>query len=449
MKAVLVEGNLNKWIWTLSWPMLIGFISLSSVPLVDVMLVSELGSLHRAMISLILPLTLIAMGLPVGLNIALSSLLAGYIGKQQSQKIGPLFTFGVTCAFFMALLIAVFVTCFDEAIYRFLGVVDQEGLDLLSSYFIPWIWGWCPLVAVVSINSIFRAQGLARPISSIMFFAAIFHILADLFFIRGWGTFGRLGMAGAGWAEVVTGIGTIIYSFFWQKRLSMLKYWKWQKPENSEIYRLFKQALGASFAYILPVTAQMLTQHYLVRIDITALSVYGAITRLEVVGTMPVMAVSSALTPIIAQNRGAKRFERCWKAILRGILYAGFLGVFYVLLLHCFQDYAAYIFNIQAHEKQLFKSMLNILLPSWLLWAVALVPLGSFYGFERSIWVLKVGFVRLFILFFLLQTSALESLEIVQKVNLSQLVYTCAVAIGVYKIFSLCQARDDPKEVEP
>lgn len=435
MKALLIQGNLSRWLWTLSWPMLIGFISLSSVPLVDVILVSKLGELPRAMISLILPLTLVAMGLPIGLNVALSTLLARHIGEGQTHKIGPLFTFAVSSVFLLACGSATLVSLFYTEIFHLLGVYQEEGIQLLKEYFIPWIWGWCPLTVVVSINAIFRAQGLPRPISAIMFFAALIHIVADLVLIEGWGFIPALGISGAGWAEVITGLGALIYSFFWQKKLGVLKYWKWKRPDIADIKILSSQALAASFAYVLPVAAQIMVQRALVQVDITALSIYGAVARLEVIGTMPVMSISSALTPLIAQNRGAGALSRCKKAVRVALFYGCLLSLIYVSLLHLFTPYAASLFHIQGSEQLLFQSMLTVLTPAWLLWGLCFVPLGCFYGSERSGYVVQTALVRLTSLFVFLQFAENKDLEIIRMMTFTQVVYALAVLGYLYAVF--------------
>lgn len=435
MKALLIQGSISKWIWTLAWPMLIGFLSLASVPLIDVILLSKLGIHHQAMISLILPMTLVAIGLPAGLNIALSSQLARYIGEGKQQKIGPVFTFACMSMVLLSVLVALFVTFSGNFIYELLGAQTEESFALLTDYFVPWIWGWCLVALVVSINAIFRCQGLTRPVSAIMIFNAAIHIIADLILIDGMGDFKGWGMSGAGWAEVITGWLTLLFSFYYQKRLNTLQYWQLKKAPLRDLLLLLQQMLASTFAYILPVASQILLQRALVSASLEALSVYGAMARIETVGTMTIMSISSALPALVAQNKGAGFVDRCRQAFLKGIMYGTFFGVAYVIFIYLTKDFSCQIFHIQGGQKALFENMLQFFFPAWLLWGITLVPLGGFYGLGRSQWVLLIGFVRLVFLFVFLQLGTFGPLTIIGAQTLLQGLHALLVFYGLWKLW--------------
>jgi hypothetical protein len=81
--------------------------------------------------------------------------------------------------------------------------------------------------------------------------------------------------------------------------------------------------------------------------------------------------------------------------------------------------------------------MIDLLIPVWLLWAAAFVPLGSFYALSRSGWVFKMALLRLVVLFFLLKffASAAEPLGIIQILVVSQMIYLFAVIYSLKRLW--------------
>ncbi|MFA0411785.1 MATE family efflux transporter, partial [Vibrio splendidus] len=77
--------SLGRQLYTMTWPMLFGVLSLMSFQLVDSAFIGQLGVLPLAVQGFTLPIQMIIIGIQVGLGIATTAVIARAIGANETR----------------------------------------------------------------------------------------------------------------------------------------------------------------------------------------------------------------------------------------------------------------------------------------------------------------------------------------------------------------------------
>ncbi len=79
------QPTLAKQLFTMTWPMLFGVLSLMSFQLVDSAFIGQLGVLPLAAQGFTLPLQMVIIGIQVGLGIATTAVISKALGANESR----------------------------------------------------------------------------------------------------------------------------------------------------------------------------------------------------------------------------------------------------------------------------------------------------------------------------------------------------------------------------
>ena len=87
------------------------------------------------------------------------------------------------------------------------------------------------------------------------------------------------------------------------------------RPEPAAFAEIAKQVAPTSFAFLVMILAGFIIQYALKGFGEHAVAGYGIAIRLEQILLLPVLGVTNALLPIVAQNYGAGHYARVRKAV--------------------------------------------------------------------------------------------------------------------------------------
>ncbi len=130
--------SLGRQLYTMTWPMLFGVLSLMSFQLVDSAFIGQLGVLPLAVQGFTLPIQMIIIGVQVGLGIATTAVIARAIGANEiryAKQLGGL----------VVAMGSISVALFSVIIYLLRGPILQlldappTVLPIIDSYWIYWL----------------------------------------------------------------------------------------------------------------------------------------------------------------------------------------------------------------------------------------------------------------------------------------------------------------------
>ena len=297
-------------------PMIAGILAMMAFGATDTWFLSLLGTDALAAISFTFPVTYTVMNLSIGMGIATSVMLARVIGRRQAETARRTCT---DCLYFSVLVVAVLAMAelsTIDPLFRALGATELT-LPLIHDYMVIWYLSIGLLVIPMVGNAAIRATGDTRWPSLMMIASGLLNAVLDPLLIFGIGPFPRLEMQGAALATAISWLIAFILAFWLlEKREHLLTR---ELPARAELLatwkRLIRIGTPVSIANMLTPISIMLVTALIARESEIAVAGYGAGARIESFAIVIALAMTSTLSPFMAQNLGANQLLRARAAL--------------------------------------------------------------------------------------------------------------------------------------
>lgn len=315
---VIISGSTWAAIWHMSWPLLLNMATISLASFADVWVAGRLGSDTQAAIGICGQIAFLMLMLAVALSAGTTALVSRFWGAGDIKGA----TEAARHSLFFASIFGT-ITCLSGLLasrifLRMLGAspqVEELGwaylkVDLISQ--IPFTILWVA-------NSIFRAKGNARvPMLTWMLMTVLITSL-DIFFCLGPP---RLGIMGIGLSWLVAGSFGAALSLFLLSRSELKGCLNFKEAVKNGmprewLRRIMTIGLPACIQDVAWVGGNFLLLFILAHTkDPTSAQASWAVgLRLEeMIGGMPIYALSMAVGTIVGQNLGAQKPDRAEKA---------------------------------------------------------------------------------------------------------------------------------------
>lgn len=327
-KRDLTHGSVRYQLIRLAGPLVFGIIALISVGIVDAYFLGQLGTEPLAAISFAFPVSFAITSLAIGLSAGTGSVLSRSIGRKDRSRTKRLATDSLVLALLLSVVVAVIGYLTIRPLFSLVGA-EGRILDLIEAYMAIWYLSFPLLVLAQVANNILRANGDALVPSGLMIGSAIVTILLDPLFIFGGFGIPGMGIEGAAWALVagrifipLVAIPVLIFrdrilDFILPNLTDMLDSWR-------EILRIgLPAALGNA---VNPIGISIVTAMLAVY-GAETVAGFGVATRLESFASIPMLALSGSIGPLVGQNWGAGKFDRVREAIRFAMLICFVWGV--------------------------------------------------------------------------------------------------------------------------
>lgn len=320
----MLNAPIPSTLWSMTWPMIFGVLTLLSFNLVDTFFISLLGTESLAAIGFTFPVTFTIISLTIGLGIGTSAVIARKLGADDYEEARHCGSSALWLAASLVALLALFGFLFSQPIFSMLGA-SAEIQPLINQYMNIWFAGAVFLVLPMVGNSILRAAGDTKTPSLIMAAGGLTNAILDPILIFGWGPIPAMGMQGAAYASVsswLIGFTAIIYLLVWRNKLidplppSVKEFIKYAR-------QLMKIGLPAASANMLTPIAMGILTAIVATHGAPAVAAFGAGARIESIASVVILALSMALPPFISQNFGAgkiRRVQEAYKTALQFVL---------------------------------------------------------------------------------------------------------------------------------
>jgi Na+-driven multidrug efflux pump len=215
--------------------------------------------------------------------------------------------------------------------------------------------------------------------------------------IFGYGPFPELGIQGAAIASGVSWFGALLCSLYLLiKREKLLSL-----PNFSYIIADWKQVLkigtpaGISTA-MTPISGAVLMM-LLANHGTAAVAAYGAAQRIESLLLLVVMSLTSALTPFMAQNLGAKNYERSFEAMFMSMRFSLVFQFFIFIMMIPLSIPIAALFGREEAVNDLIWLYLIIVPFSYGFQGIIMLLVSSLNAMHQPLQAFYWSFMRLFI----------------------------------------------------
>ena len=347
MNNYLIKGNITKSLILFSIPMILGNLLQQLYNIADTFIVGQyISSSALAAVgssfTLMTFLTSIILGLCMGSGILFSVLFGA---KQFEQLKTSFFVSFISIAIFSILLEILCLLC-THPILSFMNI-PQDIYQNTYQYLIIIFIGIFFTFLYNYFSSLLRALGDSKTPLIFLAIASLINIVLDIYFIVSF----DMGVSGAALAtliaQILSGIGIMIYVFLTQKKLL---------PQRQHCYfdkDLFKKIKDYSLLTCIQQSVMnfgiLMIQGLVNSFGITTMSAFAAAVKIDSFAYMPVQDFGNAFSTFIAQNKGAKEYERIQKGLKSAMMISTIFCICISLIVCIFARELMLIF-IKPHE---------------------------------------------------------------------------------------------------
>jgi len=309
MRKDLTKGDISSQIKQLSIPSSIGFFFYTMFNITDTYFAGSIS--NNAIASLILASTVYFMIISIsrGMSSAVTSLLGNAIGSKDQYKVQSIAIHAYIFAFIMFIFLYTFYFLFINIIFSFSSASDEYLKN--SLIFINIIVMGMPFYLLSSYsNSILTSFADTKSFRNILISNFFFNIIFNYWFIYGGFGISALGFSGIAYATITTEFITMIFLLYKVKKLNIITNINKFSFDFLIIKDILTQGLPSTLNAILMSIGAFILLYFLTLLGENIVSAYGIAIRLEQMALIPSIGVSIAVIAMIAQNNGAKNYQR-------------------------------------------------------------------------------------------------------------------------------------------
>ena len=319
----LLNEKIPTLVRKLAVPASVGTLFQTLYNIVDTFFAGKISPDALSALSKSFPMYFIIVATSIGVTIAGTSLIGNSIGENDKKKILYYFSNIIYFGIFISILLTLFGLFFSETVFLLMGSsnkVTSLGLEYTNIIFS----GTILFILVVAFNSLLHAEGDTKTYRNALILSFFLNIILNPILIFGFLFIPAFGVKGIGIATIISQILSfliIFYKVIKNKRMREMSR-EYLSIKFVYIKDIFFQSMPISLAICGYSIASAIIFAYVGLSGEAAAAGYGAATRIEQVVLLPVLGINTAIISIIAQNYGARKYERIKESYYTAIKYA-------------------------------------------------------------------------------------------------------------------------------
>ena len=313
MAKDMTSGKPIKLIWNFTIPLLIGNLFQQLYNMADTFIVGRTIGVHAlASVGSTGSIIFLILGFANGLTAGLAIPLAQRYGAKNFSGVKRSFYVSILISAVVAILLTILSMVFCRQILEIMQT-PVEIIDGAYDYLMVIFAGIFSSMAFNLLSNIFRSIGDAKTPLYFLVIACIMNIILDVVFIAGFG----MGVEGAGYATVLSQIFSALACilYIWKKipilRLNSKDFVAKSLDVKEHIRISFPMAFQSSIIAI----GAIIIQITLNQLGATAVAAYTAAQKIDQVAILPMMSFGVTMATFVAQNYGAKKYDRIWRGV--------------------------------------------------------------------------------------------------------------------------------------
>ncbi len=394
----ILKGPIGPTLIRMTGPMVVGILVMILFQAVDTFFVSLLGTVQLAAISFTFPVTFTITNLGVGFGIGVSIMLAKAIGRGERTTARRIIRDTLLLVVLLVGFVSVLGLATVDPVFRLLGATD-ETLPYVHEYMDIWYMAVGLMILLIAGNGVLRATGDTKLPSLLLMLSSIMNAVLDPVLIFGMGPVPAMGVKGAAVATVISWCMSFIASIWILRvREKMLIFSLPKlKPMLALWGELCRISLPISAANMLTPVATMVLTALIARYGEHAVAGFGAGSRIESIAVVVCIAMTSALSPYMAQNLGAGNLHRARSAMNLALRFAMLFQLSLYPLIALTSPWLARIFSSDPAVIEVTKIFLWTMPIGFGFYGVLIIINTGFNAAQQSHKTLLSSLIRLFL----------------------------------------------------
>lgn len=378
----------------MTWPMLMGIVSLMSFQLADSFFIARLGTDPLAVVGFTIPIYQLIIGFQVGIGIATTALISQLLGAQKSNQAnflaGHIVIFGSTV---IAILCLSIWACRHLIIEKLGG--DERLLPLVDIFWDVWLLGAFAGALLYFGYSICRSHGDTKLPGMTMMFTSLLNIALDPLYIF----YFDLGLVGAAYATLTSfciGI-VVIYPKIFNKH--WLSFHRWTEQISASIGKIVAIAGPAMTSQLLPAVSSMLATALVAQYGTAAVAAWGLGIRVEYFSVVLILALTMSLPPMIGKHFGANNPMEILELLKVAIKFVLLFQTGLACVIFLLSDQISLFLSPQDEVARILNLYLLLIPFSYGPLGVCMILVSASNAVSQAMQALAISFTRLFICF--------------------------------------------------
>ncbi len=322
----LLKDEVSLLVRKLAVPASVGTLFQTLYTIVDTFYAGKISPEALSALSKSFPIYFLIIATSIGVTVAGTSLIGSSIGEKNEKNVLSYFGNVIIYSIIISVVVSILGFAFGEKIFLLMNssqVVTILGLEYTNVIFL----GTILFILVVAFNSFLHAEGDTKTYRNVLIFSFFLNIILNPIFIFGFLFIPPLGITGIGIATLIAqfvSLLIILIKILNNQRIKQITLDHF-KAKFFFLKNIFFQSMPITIAILGYSIAAAVVFTYVGLFGEYAVAGYGSATRIEQVVLLPILGINTAIISIIAQNIGAKYYDRVEQTYFTSIKYGLFI----------------------------------------------------------------------------------------------------------------------------
>jgi len=336
-KNELLTKDINTLIKQIAIPSSIGMFFNTMYNVVDTFYVGMISTVAITALSYSFMVFFMILSISFGLSSAITAHVGNSLGKHKHTLSQIFVTNGMTFIAIVSSILCFVGYIFLPDIFSLLGA-KNEALKLSLEYTNIILIGMIPMLLGLGANAALLAKGDTKSYRNTLVFGFVLNLILDPLFIYGYGIIPAFGFEGVAYATILIQFITFLYILYKLYKTDLLNFHKPKMflPDFRIYKKIFTQALPMSLNMFTMSLGTMLIMYFISFYGYKTVAAFGIGYRVEQIILLPMLGLNTAVSTIVANNYGAKNFDRIVEVIHKALKYGYIMSAIGVVFLFFF-----------------------------------------------------------------------------------------------------------------
>ena len=342
----LLKDEVSLLVRKLAVPASVGTLFQTLYTIVDTFYAGKISPEALSALSKSFPIYFLIIATSIGVTVAGTSLIGSSIGEKNEKNVLSYFGNVIIYSIIISIVVSILGFAFGEKIFLLMNSSQEVtilGLEYINVIFL----GTILFILVVALNSFLHAEGDTKTYRNVLIFSFFLNIILNPIFIFGFLFIPPLGITGIGIATLIAqfvSLLVILIKILNNQRIKQITLDHF-KAKFFFLKNIFFQSMPITIAILGYSIAATVVFTYVGLFGEYAVAGYGSATRIEQVVLLPILGINTAIISIIAQNIGAKYYDRVEQSYFTSIKYGLFIMLIAGVVIFISADYVPKFFS--------------------------------------------------------------------------------------------------------
>jgi len=318
----LTTAPVSQLIRRITIPVSIGLFFNTMYNVVDTYFGGLISTTALAAMSLSLPVFFIIISIGSGIATGATALIGNALGGGRPEAARRFAFQGIAFGVLISVALAFIGVASAPFLFRLLGA-DEAYLSICLTYMDILFRGTVFFILVHMLNAVLNALGNTRIYRNFLIAGFVLNVFLDPWFIfGGWGV-PAMGVAGIALATVLVQVTGCVYLGIHVRRTGLLDGGTFREllPRAAPFAEIARQGFPASLNIMTIAMGVFIITYFISGFGKTVVAAYGVGMRVEQIVLLPAIGLNTATLTLIAQNHGARRFDRIRETLHKCLTY--------------------------------------------------------------------------------------------------------------------------------